>query len=33
MLQIEYVNKDELKPYVNNAKIHTGDYRKGGACG
>lgn len=25
MLQIEYVKKDELKPYVNNAKIHTGE--------
>ena len=21
-LQIEYVNKEELKPYANNAKIH-----------
>ena len=25
MLQIEYVKKDELRPYVNNAKIHTGE--------
>ena len=24
-LCIEYVNKDELRPYVNNAKIHTGE--------
>lgn len=24
-LRIEYVNKEELKPYVNNAKIHTGE--------
>lgn len=24
-LQIEYVNKEELKPYANNAKIHTGE--------
>lgn len=25
MLTIEYVKKAELKPYVNNAKIHTGE--------
>ena len=25
MLQIEYVSKSELKPYVNNAKVHTGE--------
>lgn len=24
-LKIEYVNKEELKPYVNNAKIHTAE--------
>ena len=24
-LKIEYVKKDQLKPYVNNAKIHTGE--------
>lgn len=24
-LKIEYLNKNELKPYVNNAKIHTPD--------
>lgn len=24
-LKIEYVSKDELKPYLNNAKIHTGE--------
>lgn len=22
-LKIEYLNKEELKPYANNAKIHT----------
>ena len=25
MLKIEYVKKEDLKPYVNNAKIHTGE--------
>lgn len=25
MLKIEYIKKDDLKPYVNNAKIHTGE--------
>ena len=24
-LKVEYVNKEELKPYVNNAKIHTAE--------
>lgn len=24
-LKIEYVKKEDLKPYVNNAKIHTGE--------
>ena len=24
-LKIEYVNKEDLKPYVNNAKIHTAE--------
>lgn len=24
-LKIEYLNKEELKPYANNAKIHTAD--------
>lgn len=24
-LQVEYLNKEELKPYVNNAKVHTGE--------
>lgn len=24
-LKIEYLSKEELKPYVNNAKIHTGE--------
>lgn len=24
-LKIEYINKDELKPYANNAKIHTAE--------
>ena len=24
-LKIEYLSKEELKPYANNAKIHTGD--------
>ena len=24
-LKIEYVNKEDLKPYANNAKIHTAD--------
>ena len=24
-LKIEYLNKEELKPYANNAKIHTGE--------
>ena len=24
-LKIEYINKSELKPYANNAKIHTGE--------
>ena len=24
-LKIEYLKKEELKPYVNNAKIHTGE--------
>ena len=24
-LKIEYLNKSELKPYANNAKIHTGE--------
>lgn len=27
-LQIEYLKKEELKPYVNNAKIHTDDQIK-----
>ena len=25
MLKIEYLNKEELKPYANNAKIHTAE--------
>lgn len=25
MLKIEYVNKEDLKPYANNAKIHTAE--------
>lgn len=24
-LKIEYVSKEKLRPYVNNAKIHTGE--------
>ena len=24
-LKIEYLNKEELKPYANNAKVHTGE--------
>lgn len=24
-LKIEYLNKEDLKPYVNNAKIHTAE--------
>lgn len=24
-LKIEYLNKEQLKPYTNNAKIHTGE--------
>ena len=24
-LKIDYLNKEELKPYANNAKIHTGE--------
>ena len=24
-LKIEYVNKEELQPYANNAKVHTGE--------
>lgn len=24
-LKIEYLNKEDLKPYANNAKIHTGE--------
>lgn len=24
-LKIEYVNKEDLKPYANNAKIHTAE--------
>lgn len=24
-LQIEYLKKEELKPYANNAKIHTAE--------
>lgn len=23
VLHIEYVSKDELRPYANNAKVHT----------
>lgn len=25
MLKIEYINKEDLKPYANNAKIHTAE--------
>lgn len=24
-LKIEYLSKEDLKPYANNAKIHTGE--------
>lgn len=24
-LKIEYLKKEELRPYANNAKIHTGE--------
>ena len=24
-LKVEYLNKEDLKPYANNAKIHTGE--------
>lgn len=28
MLKIEYLNKEKLKPYANNAKIHTAEQIK-----
>lgn len=24
-IQVEYINKHEMKPYANNAKIHTAE--------